>query len=180
MPTKPADVLLHPVRLRIVLEASGDDLTAGELARRLPDVSPATLYRHLATLTEAGVLHVVSERRVRGGVERTYRLVAENASLGREDAARLSPDEHMSGFVAFVGALVAAFDRYIHHPDAAPGVDPVGYRQVALWLTEDETDGLLGELRDVLERYTGHGAGPGRRRVRLSTTLIPDPEPAPA
>ena len=175
MATRAADVLLHPVRLRIVLEASGDDLTAGEFARRLPEVSPATLYRHLATLTDAEVLQVVAERRVRGGVERTYRLVSENAMLGREDAADMSPDEHLSGFVAFVGALVAAFDRYVHHPDAAPGADPLGYRQLTLWLTEGETNDLLGELRAVLQRYADREASPGRRRVRLSTAVIPDP-----
>ena len=87
----------------------------------------------------------------------------------------MSPDAHLSGFVAFVGALVAAFDRYIHHPDAAPSVDPLGYRQVVLWLTDDETDDLLADLREVLARHGGREAGPKRRRVRLSTVLIPEP-----
>lgn len=175
MPTTAADILLHPVRLRIVLETSGADLTARELAQRLPDVSQATLYRHLAALTDAGVLHVVSERRVRGGVERTYRLDADRASLGPEDAAGLTPDEHLGAFVAFVGALVASFDRYVHHPDAVPSDDPVGYRHLALWLTDEETDDLVRDLREVLAGYSGRKPAPGRRLVRLSTTLIPDP-----
>lgn len=174
MGTSEADILLHPVRLRIVLEASADDLTAGELSQRLPDVPQATLYRHLATLTEAGVLQVVAERRVRGGVERTFRLVTERAGLGPTDAARMTAEEHLTGFVTFVGSLVAAFGRYIRRPDADPGTDPVGYRQVALWLTDDETHHLLDDLREVLQRYAAHEAAPGRRRVRLSTTAIPD------
>jgi len=70
-----ADLLLHPVRLRIVQAFLGDRaLTTGELRAELPDVPPASLYRHIARLVDAGVLGVVSERRVRGAVERTYIL----------------------------------------------------------------------------------------------------------
>lgn len=174
MATSDAGILLHPVRLRIVLEASADELTAGELARRLPDVPQATLYRHLATLTEAGVLQVVAERRVRGAVERTFRLVTEKATLGPADAASLNPHEHLKGFVTFVGSLVAAFARYIYQPDADLGTDPIGYRQVALWLTDEETQHLLDDLREVLQRHGAHPPAPGRRRMRLSTTVIPD------
>ncbi len=174
MATSEADLLLHPVRLRIILEASADEMTAGELARRLPDVPQATLYRHIARLTDAGVLVVVAERRVRGGVERTFRLVTERAGLGPVDAASASPGEQLTAFVTFVGSLVAAFARYVRQPEADPGTDPVGYRQVALWLTEEETRHLLDELGEVLGRYAAHEAAAGRRRVRLSTSLIPD------
>ncbi|MGB9375499.1 MAG: helix-turn-helix domain-containing protein [Jiangellales bacterium] len=174
MATDKADLLLHPVRLRIVLESAADEITAGELARRLPDVAQATLYRHIATLTDAGVLEVVAERRVRGGVERTLRLVTDQASLDSADAASLSPNEHLSGFIAFVGSLVAAFDRYIHQPSAAPSTDPVSYRQVVLWLTDNETRRLGDDLGEVLRRYAAYENAPGRRRVRMSTTLVPD------
>ena len=88
-----ADLVLHPVRLRI-LQAflGGRHLTTGDLARELPDVAQAGLYRHVRSLAEGGVLEVVRERQVRGAVERTYALRQENAwvdadafaALGRE------------------------------------------------------------------------------------------------
>lgn len=56
-----------------------------------------------------------------------------------------SPAAHLSGLIAFVGALVAAFGHHIHQPDAAPGTDPVGYPQVALWLTDESQ--RLGDER---------------------------------
>jgi Fe2+ or Zn2+ uptake regulation protein len=40
-------------------------LTTTQLRARMPDVSPATVYRHVALLTDAGVLKVVEEQRVR-------------------------------------------------------------------------------------------------------------------
>lgn len=177
MATSKADLLLHPVRLRIVLEASAGDLTAGGLARRLPDIPQATLYRHVATLADAGVLEVVAERRVRGGVERTFRLVADKAGLGPADAASLTPDEHLTGLVAFVGGIVSAFERYLRTPDATPGTDPVGYRQTALHLTDEEVRNLLEDLGEVLQRYTNHAATPDRRTIRLSVAVVPDVTP---
>ncbi|HEY2693839.1 MAG TPA: helix-turn-helix domain-containing protein, partial [Pseudonocardiaceae bacterium] len=64
-----ADLLLHPVRLRIVKAFLGDRvLTTAQLAAELDDVPPGSVYRHVGLLTKAGVLHVVAERRVRGTV----------------------------------------------------------------------------------------------------------------
>ena len=76
------DLLLHPVRLRIIQAFLGDRaLTTTELRAELPDVAPATLYRQVARLVGAGVLGVVAERRVRGATERTYVLRASSASV---------------------------------------------------------------------------------------------------
>ena len=78
-----AELLLHPVRLRIVQAFLGEgELTTADLRARLTDVSPATLYRQVATLAAGGVLEVAAERRVRGAVERTYRLRPERAAVG--------------------------------------------------------------------------------------------------
>ena len=165
------------MRLRIVLETSAGDVTASELAQRLPDVPQATLYRHIATLVDEHVLEVVAERRIRGGVERTLRLVPRNAGIGPIEAASLTPDQHVSGFVTFVGALVSAFEHYVRDPGAALDSDPVGYRQAALWLSDEETSHLVEELSGVLARYIEQEPRPDRRRVRLSTVLIPDVGP---
>ena len=70
-----ADLLLHPVRLRIVQAFLGDRaLTTSGLRTELSDVPAASLYRHVARLVAGGVLAVVTERRVRGALERTYVL----------------------------------------------------------------------------------------------------------
>src|SRR3954469_15482471 len=78
-----ADLLLHPVRLRIVQAFLGERaLTTAELRDELPDIPPASLYRHIALLADAGVLAVASERRVRGATERTYILRLAAANIG--------------------------------------------------------------------------------------------------
>src|SRR3712207_7822816 len=98
-----ADLLLHPVRLRIVQAFLGDrTLTTADLRTELPDVPPATLYRHVGVLAEAGVPTVVGERKARGAAERSYRLVTEAASGGPAGAAATSADVHRRALPTFV------------------------------------------------------------------------------
>lgn len=169
-----ADLLLHPVRLRIVQALLGDrELTTGQLRLELPDVSAATVYRQVGHLAAAGVVEVADERRVRGTVERRYRLRPAAASVDEETLAMMGPEEHRQAFAQFVAGLLADFDRYLDG-DGRPDLprDQVGYRQNALELTDDETAQLLAELQDVLGRWRGLGPGPGRSRRLLSTVLL--------
>ena len=134
-----AELVLHPVRLRIVPAFLGTpSLTTGQLLERLPDVPTATLYRQVAVLVAGGLLEVVAERQVRGARERTYALRAENASLTPEDAAALPPEAHRRMFITFVAGLLGDFDRYLARDDVDLGRDLVGYRQAGLNLTDEE------------------------------------------
>src|SRR4051794_25170391 len=121
-----AELLLHPVRLRIVQAFLGDrELTTGRLHELLPDVSTATLYRQVTTLSDAGVLEVTEERRVRGAAERTYRLRVQDASVGPEQAAELTPEPHRQTVPPFVARLPGDFGpfppRGRHRPRPRPG-----------------------------------------------------------
>src|SRR5258708_37343099 len=65
---KRADLVLHPVRLRIILVfARGRRLTPQQVAAVLPDVPQATLYRQIERLYRGGALAVAAERRGLGG-----------------------------------------------------------------------------------------------------------------
>src|SRR5579859_7958921 len=98
-----AELLLHPVRLRIVQAFLGDRaLTTSELRSELTEVSQATLYRQVARLVDAHVLTVVAERRVRGALERTYVLRTSAATVGLDDLAKMSIEDHRRAFLAFV------------------------------------------------------------------------------
>src|SRR5579859_7792785 len=89
-----ADLLLHPVRLRIVKAFLGDRaLTTSQLAAELDDVPAGSVYRHVALLAKAGVIQVVAERRVRGAVERTYTLRLFAAQIDPGEVAAMTPDE---------------------------------------------------------------------------------------
>ncbi|NEB76500.1 helix-turn-helix domain-containing protein [Streptomyces sp. SID14478] len=168
------DLLLHPVRLRLVHALSGERaLTTSELCALLPDVSKATVYRHVGALADGGVLEVADEQRVRGAVERRYRLRRERAVIDAEAAAAVSNEEHRKVFAVAMATLLAEFHAYLDRPGADPAADLVGYRQHAMWLSQDELAALIGELRDVLVRRVGNEPSPERSRYLISPILFP-------
>ncbi len=169
-----ADLLLHPVRLRIVQAFLGTRaLTTAELGAELADVPTASLYRQVALLADAGVLAVVGERKVRGASERRYRLVLEAASI--DDPAGLSAEDHRRAFGTFVAGLLGDFDRYLSRAGAQPDLaaDGVGYRQAGLWLDDDEFADLLAELRTLVGARMALPEREGRRRRLVSTVVLP-------
>ena len=173
-----AQLLLHPVRLRIVQQfLGGRHLTTAELRRRLEDVPVASLYRHVARLLDGGVLEVVGERQVRGTAERTLALRESSAVVGAEEASSMTVEDHRQAFLPFVAGLVADFERYLAGPEVDVGRDLVGYRQVGLHLTDAELVELAGELSEVVARRLPLGAGPGRRLRILTTILVPSDDP---
>ncbi|MCU1669911.1 MAG: hypothetical protein JWP40_2838 [Blastococcus sp.] len=172
-PVTSVELLLHPVRLRIVQSFLGErELTTGQLRELLPDVAKPTLYRQVAILADAGLLEVAGERRVRGAAERTYRLRVEAASIGPQQAATLTHEQHRQAFTAFVAGLLGDFDRYLDRGDADLGRDLVSYRQAALHLTDEELMEMIGELREVISRRMALPAE-GRRRRLMTTILLP-------
>ncbi|MEV7865543.1 helix-turn-helix domain-containing protein [Streptomyces sp. NPDC088124] len=170
-----ANLLLHPVRLRILQTLLGSGhLTTAQLRVRLPDIAPATMYRHIATLTRAGVLEVVGERRVRGAVERSYRVRQEMSVVGQDARKAMTLEDHRQAFAAFSGALLADFDRYLARDDADPAADGVAYRQGAVWLTEEEFTELVTEIQALVASRSDKAPGDGRTRHLLSLAVVPD------
>jgi hypothetical protein len=168
-----ADLLSHPVRLRIVQAFLGDrPLTTSQLSAELSDVPTASLYRHVSRLVSAGVLQVVSERRVRGALERTYMLRLAAARIGPDEIGAMSADDHRQAFMAFVAGLLADADRYLQRDDLDPVRDGVTYQLGALWLDDAEYADMLRDLARVLQPRLANAPGQGRRRRILATVLL--------
>ncbi len=128
MATSRADLILHPVRMRLLVTLARRNLTRTQLSERLPDIAQATLYHHLGILTRAGILRVVSERQVRGTVEKVYALAEDQANVSSEDVANASRDDHLRYFTVFVTALLSDYARYLRQDTA---IDPTcGWRQL--------------------------------------------------
>ncbi|MFI5910173.1 helix-turn-helix domain-containing protein [Dactylosporangium sp. NPDC051541] len=170
----PVELLLHPVRLRIVHALSGGrTLTTQQLCERIGDASKATVYRHVALLAEAGILETTHEQQVRGFVERHYRLRPARAAVTAERAAAATVDEHRRAFAASMAALLAEYQAYLDDPAADPAKDQVGYRQHAVWLTAQERAELIAGMRAAIVPHIGNEPAAGRSQHLLSPILFP-------
>jgi DNA-binding transcriptional ArsR family regulator len=170
-----ADLLLHPVRMRILQTLFDEDpMTTAQLRDRMPDVAPATMYRQIAVLADAGVLEVVAEKRVRGTVERSYRVRPENAVVDPAAREAMTREEHQRSFTTFAASLMSDFDRYLADEDANPVADGVVYRQAAVWLTDDEFATMVDEIEHAVVSRIGYAADDGRTRRIVSLVVVPD------
>lgn len=172
----PDDVLLHPVRMRIVVALAGRSLTASQLRAELADVPQATLYQHLGRLTRAGTLRVVEERPARGAVERVYALGEGGAGLNPARFAQATPEELGRYYATFIAALLADGSHYLRREGIDPLHDGFGFREVVFLLSDDELRAMGQALNAALLPFLKHMPAPDRRRYHFSTIFIPQPE----
>ncbi|UJB46105.1 helix-turn-helix domain-containing protein [Streptomyces sp. A1-5] len=174
------ELLLHPVRLRVLHALAGERvLTTSQLRERMPEVPKVTMYRHVALLAEAGFLELVEEQRVRGAVERHYRLRRDRPVIDADAASAMSLDDHRRGFAAAMAVLIAEFNAYLDRPGAAPVADAVAYRQGTLWLSQDELAEMNHKMLEILGPLLANRPAPGRAPYLLSRIFFPAECPRP-
>lgn len=174
MITPKEELLLHPVRLRIILAVAGREVTARQLAAELPDIPQASLYRNLSTLTAAGILAVVQERRVHNTLEKTYALPEESLLLTIEDLKRAQPEDYIRLFTQFLGMLLGYYVRYIQQGQVDFARDIVVFQMLPVYLNAAETVSLGQTINAALLPYVNNAPAPDRQRFILGLMALPD------
>lgn len=173
------DLIVHPVRLRLIQSFNpGECLTANQLAARLPDIPPATLYRHLAALVRGGVLLVAELRPVRAAQEKVYSLIEGAANVGPSESQATSPADHLRHFTVFLGLLRGDFERYVgvkSRLDLAK--DGVAYYQIPIYLSDAEQHRFVNDLKALLTPLRQHKPNGSRTRRLVNIVTIPGVAP---
>lgn len=158
-PTAHLRALAHPLRLRLLSLLTAAPASAAELAREVGGTQANASY-HLRTLEAAGLVELDSERTVRGGRERRYRVAPDGTPEGAPD-----PDVQ--------GSWPAALSAELHRRWALR--DPAGPKMSAdgdLWVAPEVWAGLVDDVRAAVQRL--HDAARPPRSpgtVRTSTTV---------
>ncbi|HEU5348256.1 MAG TPA: helix-turn-helix domain-containing protein [Ktedonobacterales bacterium] len=177
MATSRTDLILHPVRMRLLATLARRQLTSRQLSELLPEIPQATLYHHLNILKRAGLLRVVSERRVRGTVESRYAFADDTMSLSPADMANVSPDDHLRYFTIFVTTLIGEFARYLEQNQPINlFADGAGYRETPFYLSDEEFAQAAAALSQALLPFLSNEPAPNRRRRLLTVITFPDAE----
>lgn len=159
------EVILNPIRIRIVtVLAQSQGLTTAEIMKELPDVAQATLYRHISTLLKAEIIEVIKENRVRGTVEKIYKLSMKSSSEQPQVEEVLN-----TGYSYFV-SLLADFDRYVKARGNNVLEDKITFAKAPLYLNDEEYMELMMSWGKILQKYLPNKAD-GDRKLRMISTV---------
>ena len=151
-------LLLNPVRMRIIQELSAvKTMTASELCEKISDVPRTTIYRHIKILIEHNILSVISEKKIRGSLERTISLNVSEI----KDQNTLENAAHNA--FSFFMMTYAKFQKYFNGLNPDPAGDKVFMNNTILMMGDEEYDEFLKELSQLIARYhnePGHGRKP--------------------
>jgi len=174
MTMRTRDILLHPIRMRIFAEVTGGNATAKTIGEALPDVPPATLYRHINKLLESGFLEVVDEIPIRGTVERVYKIG--RSSLSPDELADMEVDELRTAINTILGGFLTDVDRYVRsHPGGSIDLLAEGFEfsKAQIHLTDEEFMQVRADLAKLIEPLMQHKPTENRRRRSFAYLFIP-------
>jgi hypothetical protein len=167
-----AEVVIHPVRLRIAGALLAQPMNTQQIAGALPDVPPATLYRHVRALATFGTIEVVSRRTINGIVEPTYAVRQGAARFGPKEFAAIPASDHARYLSVVFGAQMAVAQAYFREPGHHVVRDGATYFRADLNLTDTEARQLRARLLALMRRYR-RPAGRRRRVRHVAVSLIP-------
>lgn len=162
-----AKVIMNPIRQRIMqhLLIHGKSTTK-MIADGLSDVPAPTLYRHIKILSEAAVLLVVEEERVRGAVQKTYALnpeVMKNTDLAGTNILIQNS----------LNSLGAAFQSYFLKGQGNMEKDMLSFSTSTLLMSDEECKDFFHQIGDVIAKYLSNEPNDDRKARRI--TLISSP-----
>ncbi|MEC0093688.1 helix-turn-helix domain-containing protein [Paenibacillus macquariensis] len=172
-----ADLILHPIRMRIIQSLiGGARRTTLQLSEIMPDIPQATMYRHLNKLLTAKIIEVVEEQKVRGTLMKVYILTENGGDIPIEDLNNMTSEEHMDLFMKFIASLIGDYGRYIQQEHYDLEQDGLSLRQLELNLSDKEYIELLHGMRAQMMQHIGNELNGERKRRNIVTISIPEPK----
>ncbi len=166
-----AELIMHPIRIRIIRALLLEPKTTQELAEQLPDVPKSSLYRHLKLLSEGELIGIAETNIVQGIQEKVYELV-QMPRLSRAEMVEITADEHLRYFTTFMAILLQGFADYLEtDPDFRS--DMVGYNEVEVWASEEQFNDFTRKLNAAVMPLLRQEMGEGRRQYKVATVVFP-------
>lgn len=161
------EIMLNPVRMRIIQELSArQSITATELCEEISDVPRTTMYRNINILLDNNILSVVSEKKIRGSLERTLAL-----NIGEISKNNTLENASQNAF-GFLMNRYARFHNYFSGENPNPAKDKIFLNNSVLMMDDNEFDQFLLELRGLIIKYNFEVAN-GRKARDISIISSP-------
>jgi DNA-binding transcriptional ArsR family regulator len=167
------DVILNPVRIRVIqYVAHNQPVTVAQIAKALPDVSKATLYRHMRILTENGILQVVGAEKIRGTFEQSYSL-----NKGKINATGQESRSELQALVySMLTKLIAEFTEYFSRDLISPVKDKLFLSTNTFSLDNDDFDSFTQEVFAIIEKYSQFPVKENSKTRLITVVSSPAPQ----
>lgn len=177
MSAKKVDLIIHPVRFRILQILTTEKLTTQEIAGWLSDIPKSSIYRHLKKLLDAELVSVAETRLVKGIQEKTYQL-AQRPYLSADDMAGLMADDHLRYFTTYLLTVLRGFADYLTTAESDGGeidllADRVGYTEVRFFANNSEFDEFQATINEAVLKLMNNEEGNGRRKHKIALITHP-------
>jgi DNA-binding transcriptional ArsR family regulator len=173
-----ADLITHPARARIMTTMMGRRLTTNQLSRLMPDVPLPSLYRHLRTLMEGGVIDAVDEVRINGAANKVYEVVPGGGRIDRREVENVSEADHLRYFATFLNGLEQIFRAHLEAADTDGPETTIHCLMEPLYLSRAEYGQFCEGLQALLQPWRKNQPSEDRARVVFAHVILPDqPDP---
>lgn len=162
------ELVMNPVRQRIIqCIALRGIATTAQMLDDLADVPKASLYRHVKLLHEGELLEVAEETKVRGTIERAYRLRELPVDKGSNDQAA-------AAIYNALMTLMSSFRTYFGKGDRDPAADRLFLNtSPALLMTDEEFDRFSDGLNRLVQEAGCNQLAEGRKPRRITIVSSP-------
>jgi len=163
--------IMNPVRIKIIQELNlQKTATTKEIAQACGDIPPATLYRHLNALMKNHIIEVVSENKVRGILEKVYKLNENPAQIISQNPKAITQEELSAVFIQFMFGLLNDFDSSVSQPDTLQNLGSnLGFSSATFFLTDEELADMSQKMNQNIIPLLKNTPAPGRKLRKLST-----------
>ncbi|MFJ8261065.1 helix-turn-helix domain-containing protein [Rummeliibacillus sp. NPDC094406] len=177
--TNKAEILMHPVRLKIaqaLMRNKEKGLTPLEMVKIIKDVPQATLYRHIQVLHDAGVIKIIKEKKVRSVSEKYYTLNEEAARLNSEELKKSSDEEKLNYVSNYQLTLLTQYQSYLSTLKQKNCTeDRSTFSLVELKLGEQDFENFQQDLNDLMLKYYKRNTNnPDVPAHTIAVTIIPE------
>lgn len=174
MNVKIFESLTNPVKCKLILAIHAKEkVTAKQLSEACPDIPQTSLYRHLKSMTDDGVLHVVEERPVRGTVEKVYAVVSDFSLDIQRIIEENDGQAYLLLFTQYMMGVLNEFREYTARPNIDILEDGTAFSLAPVYITKEEWMDAAQQIGSIIAGLMKHEKTPERRLHNIGVILTP-------
>lgn len=120
--------------------------TVSNISSYIDDIPKPSLYRHIKQLSEAGLIEVISEKQIRGVIEKTY-------SIAKTPPQGINEENISQTVQKLLIGIELSFSEYFNKSSTDPQKDMLCVSSATLRLTDEEFISFLQKYGELVASF---------------------------